>query len=166
MAYRIGLTDVDNVVRHLDHREKDGYVRTETSFFPDNNHSEWVYLKVYKIFKVYLMQMNLDWCRLQPFALLFYLATSTNEFYVGSDESEQTIAKHIATSNGPSGSDREYLFQLAAAVRNLADNRSENDVIDLDPHLFRLESLVRSLTAGKEEKYYPTVSAIINQCDE
>ena len=83
--------------------------------------------------------------------LVFYLATSTNEFYVGSSESEQTIAQHIATSVGPSGSNREYLFELATAVRNLGDY-SENEVIDLDPHLFRLESLVRSITANEEEQ--------------
>ena len=87
---------------------------------------------------------------MDPFALVFYLATSTNEFYVGDGESEETIAQHIATSVGPSGSNREYLFQLATAIRNLGDN-SENDVIDLDPHLFRLESLVRSITANEEE---------------
>ena len=40
VAYRIGKDDIKDVVAHLDHREKDGYVRTEATFFPDKTKSE------------------------------------------------------------------------------------------------------------------------------
>ena len=37
VAYQIGAEDVEQVMQYLDYREKDGYRRTETIFFPRNN---------------------------------------------------------------------------------------------------------------------------------
>ena len=75
--------------------------------------------------------------------LEFYLATETNEFYCG-EESNESIARLIVTSSGPSGTNREYLYRLAAAVRNLGP------LID-DHHLFDLENRVRYLEAQQQD---------------
>lgn len=34
VAYQIGAEDVERVSQYLDYREKDGYQRTETTFYP------------------------------------------------------------------------------------------------------------------------------------
>lgn len=79
--------------------------------------------------------------------LEFYLATESNGFFCG-EESNESIARVIATSSGPSGSNREYLYELAAAVRNLGP------AID-DHHLFDLENRVRYLEAQQQEDSIP-----------
>jgi len=43
------------------------------------------------------------------------------------------IAEQIASSSGPSGSNRDYLLSLAQALRELAE---------YDEHVFEIESLV------------------------
>lgn len=61
----------------------------------------------------------------------------------------ETIARHIVTSSGPSGTNREYLYQLASAVRDLLV--MEYDPNGCDHHLFELENLVRGLEQGKSQ---------------
>lgn len=80
---------------------------------------------------------------MSPFVLEFYLATSDNPFYIGQEPIE-TIARHIVTSTGPSGTNREYLYQLATAVRQLVADEDASDT-SRDSHLFELENLVRAL---------------------
>lgn len=83
-----------------------------------------------------------------PFVLEFYLATSENPFYTG-QEPVETIARHIVTSSGPSGTNREYLYRLASAVRELLVMDEPNGC---DRHLFELENLVRGLEQGKSQQ--------------
>jgi len=98
MAYRI----TPDVFEHLDHREKNGYLRVTTPLtFADGQHEQG----------------------------LVYIATADNAAFLG-EASEQQIADHIAASHGPSGSNAEYLLQLAEALRQL-------DVID--EHVFHIE---------------------------
>lgn len=98
MAYRI----TPDVFEHLDHREKNGYLRVTTPLtFADDQHEQG----------------------------LVYIATADNAAFLG-EASEQQIADHIAASHGPSGSNAEYLLQLAEALRQL-------DVVD--EHVFRIE---------------------------
>ncbi|MET0330163.1 MAG: gamma-glutamylcyclotransferase, partial [Dyella sp.] len=60
---------------------------------------------------------------------LVYIATEENAAFLG-PAPEPDIARHIAASAGPSGPNRDYLIQLAAALREL-----EAD----DPHVFEIE---------------------------
>lgn len=64
----------------------------------------------------------------------------------------ETIARHIVTSSGPSGTNREYLYQLAAAVRHLVMDGDATDT-NGDPHLFELENLVRSLEQANDSSH-------------
>jgi cation transport protein ChaC len=85
----------------LDVREKNGYLRVLTTLHMDDQHTEG----------------------------LVYIATEENAAFLG-PAPEPDIARHIAASTGPSGPNRDYLIQLAAALREL-----EAD----DPHVFEIE---------------------------
>lgn len=75
----------------------------------------------------------------------FYLATSDNPFYTGQEPMDK-IARQIVSASGPSGTNREYLYQLATAVRQLVmDDNLMDTITNGDPHLFELENLVRAL---------------------
>lgn len=87
MAYRVAPA----TFAHLDHREKNGYLRFSTALeFADGSSSEG----------------------------LVYIATADNEAWLG-PASDVDIANHIASSSGPSGANSEYLLKLAAALRAL-----------------------------------------------
>lgn len=87
MAYRVS----PDVFEHLDHREKNGYLRFFTPMtFADGTHEEG----------------------------LVYIATEDNAAFLGAaDEAE--IARHIARSEGPSGHNAEYLLKLSDGLAEL-----------------------------------------------
>ncbi|MPQ58171.1 gamma-glutamylcyclotransferase [Duganella sp. FT27W] len=112
MAYLI----TPEVFAHLDHREKDGYLRLATPIsFEDeeaNNASESV-------------------------LGLVYIATPDNLAFIG-EASERDIAEHIARSAGPSGPNSDYLNHLAHALRELG--RDDPHVFEIERHLVELAS--------------------------
>jgi len=94
-----------DVLMHLDFREKDGYARVITDMtFEDGSCADGI----------------------------VYIATEHNEAYLG-DAPLSEIAAHIQRSVGPSGSNRDYLLQLAEALRDLSEH---------DTHVFALETLL------------------------
>ncbi|MFT5644590.1 MAG: cation transport protein ChaC [Janthinobacterium sp.] len=99
------------VFAHLDQREKNGYLRLATSItFGNGSSSEG----------------------------LVYIATQDNEAFLGV-ASELDIAHHIARSTGPSGPNRDYLNDLAAALRTLGKS---------DPHVFAIEQHLAQIASG------------------
>ncbi|GAB5382501.1 MAG: gamma-glutamylcyclotransferase [Aliiglaciecola sp.] len=90
------------VFDHLDHREKNGYLR----------HSIDIHLSSNRIVQG-----------------LVYIASPDNAAYLG-HASIEDIAKQILNSSGPSGENKDYLFQLADALR--ANN-------EVDEHVFAIE---------------------------
>ncbi|EGN75502.1 uncharacterized protein involved in cation transport [Idiomarina sp. A28L] len=91
MAYKV----TPDVFAHLDHREKNGYLRFFTEFeWLDGNGSV---------------------------EGLVYVAGPDNEAFLG-EANETEIAAHIARSEGPSGQNSEYLLKLAAALRELDEH--------------------------------------------
>ena len=87
MAYLI----TPAVFEHLDHREKNGYLRFASEIrFEDGSGAEG----------------------------LVYIATADNAAFLGED-SEHAIARQIAGASGPSGPNRDYLTHLAMALREL-----------------------------------------------
>ncbi|QYF92339.1 gamma-glutamylcyclotransferase [Massilia sp. PAMC28688] len=104
MAYLI----TPQVFAHLDHREKNGYLRLATDItFDDATTTEG----------------------------LVYIATADNAAFLG-PASEYDIAVHIAASHGPSGPNRDYLMELAQALRAMGKD---------DPHVFAIEAFLGSL---------------------
>lgn len=104
MAYKVS----PEVFGHLDHREKNGYLRFETPLhFADGTEAKG----------------------------LVYIATEENVAFLG-PASEAEIAKHIAQSKGPSGPNDEYLLELAKALRKL--NADDDHVFEIERHLLAL----------------------------
>jgi glutathione-specific gamma-glutamylcyclotransferase len=90
---------------HLDHREKNGYLRLATDIsFEDGGSVEG----------------------------LVYIATHENAAYLG-PATEREIARQIATARGPSGPNSEYLLELAKALRELG--KSDAHVFEIERHL-------------------------------
>ena len=104
MAYLV----TPQVFAHLDHREKNGYLRLAIQIRFDDGSSE---------------------------LGLAYVATEENEAYLG-PATEREIAEQIATSHGPSGPNRDYLIELASALRDLGV---------ADTHVFALEAYLAEL---------------------
>lgn len=71
---------------------------------------------------------------------LVYIATAENAAFLGPAPASE-IARHVAASSGPSGSNRDYLLQLAAALRELDAN---------DPHVFDVERHLLDLLAAEQ----------------
>ena len=94
------------VFEHLDHREKNGYQR-------------------------HPVRIRLDSTGLDAHGLV-YVAAEDNPAYLGPAHIEE-VASHIARSSGPSGSNTDYVLQLARALRKLGDH---------DPHVYALEALL------------------------
>ena len=91
-----------HVFEQLDRREQNGYLRLATAITLD------------------------DGCWVQG---LVYIAAPDNAAFLGA-ATEKEIAQQIATANGPSGPNRDYLNDLAAALRWLGKT---------DPHVFAIE---------------------------
>ena len=97
------------VLAHLDYREKNGYERIVTELlFDDGSRREGI----------------------------IYIATEHNFAYLG-PAPEPDIARHIARSEGPSGLNRDYLVQLADALRSLSVE---------DDHVFTVERYLYTLS--------------------
>ena len=96
------------VFKQLDVREKNGYLRVTTEMtFDDGSHA----------------------------AGLTYIATPENEAYLGA-ASEYEIAQHICNAQGPSGSNIDYLLELAQALRELGL---------YDQHVFEIETHIATI---------------------
>ena len=102
-----------NVFKHLDFREKNGYERRSVNIYFDEMHVSGV----------------------------VYTAATSNPAFLG-DAPLDEIAAQINRCAGPSGTNVEYLLELARALRSL--NVS-------DPHVFELEALVLA-TQGRPNR--------------
>lgn len=97
------------VFDHLDYREKNGYLRlTAEITFEDGNAAEG----------------------------LVYIATEENAAFLG-PASELEIARQIAVSVGPSGRNKDYLIDLADALRELG--KHDSHVFAIEQHLTALD---------------------------
>ena len=105
MAYQVADDAEQAVIRQLDHREKGGYQRLEAPI----HDADGVFCSA-----------------------LLYWATPDNPNYLGCAPLPE-IAQQICASSGPSGDNREYVLELAAALRAIGA---------VDHHVFRLEALV------------------------
>ncbi len=98
-------------LNQLDRREKNGYLRLITDIFFRSGSTE---------------------------KGVVYIAQESNGAYLG-PASELDIARQIAVSKGPSGSNSEYLYLLADALRALGE---------VDHHVFAIEDQLRTLNTN------------------
>jgi cation transport protein ChaC len=104
MSYQV----THDVFEHLDHREKNGYLRFEVDIEFEDGETK---------------------------TGLVYIAAQDNAAYLG-PASEQAIAEQIHNCRGPSGENKEYLLDLAVALRSLE--------VD-DPHVFAIEAALKHI---------------------
>lgn len=111
MGYRIRPADLEEVLAVLDHREQGGYARVSVELrFGDDTKAEGI----------------------------TYLATPDNANYLGEAPLAE-IARQVRSSHGPSGSNVEYVLELAEALRALGAS---------DPHVSELARLIAEPGAG------------------
>jgi cation transport regulator ChaC len=92
VAFRIDELDRDEVLAHLDHREKGGYARHDVRL------------------------EALDGSAVFP--AIVYVATEGNEDWLGPAPLDE-IADTVSRARGPSGPNDEYVHRLAEALREL-----------------------------------------------
>ena len=122
VAYLISEDIADQVFLNLDHREKNGYRR---------------------------QIVNLSLADDRVVQGLVYIASELNHAFLGPAPVSE-MAQQILRSNGPSGSNREYLYNLATSLRALGAE---------DPHVFDLEAAVRALTESAVDTIRATAQA-------
>lgn len=108
IAYLISKKNANKVFQQLDHREKNGYEKLSINLSLLNDISK---------------------------TGISYIAKETNQAFLGS-ASIQSIAAQIISCSGPSGENKDYLFELANSLR---------EYNFIDEHVFELESLVKNL---------------------
>ncbi|BBM86949.1 gamma-glutamylcyclotransferase [Candidatus Uabimicrobium amorphum] len=109
VAYQISSTAFHTTFSYLDHREKCGFHRYEMKFHCRKN----VACKVYT-----------------------YVASEENPCYLG-PASMQEMAEQIHYCKGPSGTNSEYLLELAASLRSLGV--VDDHVFELEKHLQKIQ---------------------------
>ncbi|KAK2152041.1 hypothetical protein LSH36_341g03005 [Paralvinella palmiformis] len=120
VAYKIPAKDAKRIRAHLDYREKGGYKPVSVTFHPrDSSESS--------------------------FDLDIYIGTPDNPFFLGPAKLED-IAQQIYSSEGPSGRNTEYLFELAASLRKIIPETE-------DQHVFDLEKLVKELDEKDDNRH-------------
>lgn len=116
MAYRIDESEKENVIKHLDFREKNGYTRQFVQFYPYTTET-----KEYS----------------KPKDIFIYVALDANESFAG-ESNLKSIADQIFKAVGPSGPNKEYVYKLADAMRIFYPGI-------LDDHLFQLEEYLKEM---------------------
>ncbi|KAL7743171.1 hypothetical protein ACLKA6_016305 [Drosophila palustris] len=137
VAYRIAAMQKSQVLDHLDYREKNGYDRVNLEFHE------------YPTATI-------------PIKVIMYMASQANDSYAGDVWQVQSIARQIFTSAGPSGPNREYLFNLSIAMRELFPDAVDEHLTELvdcvQRHIEHDEPtlLERALSAE--------ITSILNEC--
>ncbi|KAF8178873.1 ChaC-like protein [Mycena galopus ATCC 62051] len=117
VAYTIDPEFETEVRAYLDYREKDGYTMESMPIYGIVDGAETTIIQH-------------AYC---------YVGRKDNPSFIGS-EPLPALAHRIWISIGPSGTNKEYLYNLANAVRELSPQ-------SYDKHLFALEDLVKALDA-------------------
>jgi cation transport protein ChaC len=115
MAYLI----TPEVFAHLDHREKNGYLRVAIDIGFDDGSSE---------------------------EGLVYVAADDNAAFLGAAD-ERDIARQIAAAIGPSGRNRDYLLALADALRALG--KDDPHVFAIERYLGDFGALCADTPGGR-----------------
>lgn len=136
LAYEITVDNMEKTFAYLNFREKCGYSMKTVKFNMINSEDS--------------------------FDCVCYFANEDNIYY-SPEPDTHSIARQICVTVGPSGSNKEYLYNLCLALRQLAYNNNNNHmnntnnnedilnecnnhpILKYDHHLFELEYLVKKL---------------------
>ncbi|KAH0544173.1 hypothetical protein FGG08_001618 [Glutinoglossum americanum] len=118
IAYRIVASRVTEVQEYLDIREINGYSIHYTSFYPGDPSSYG-----------------------GPIHAMVYIGTPDNPQFIGPQD-PQELAEHIWCSKGPSGENKEYLFELEEGLEGLSPESGDKHVRDLAARVREIEDRV------------------------
>lgn len=148
LAYKISTENIENVVNHLDFREKGGYKKKTVLFYPCDFSKSVQSTSNANVFSNDLTSISTASLSIAsdeaPFYLTIYIGEEDNPNYAGT-ENIDIIANHILVSRGISGSNTEYLYKLASAMRAIAPGVQ-------DEHLFALERAVKRLEEERDKE--------------
>lgn len=113
IGYKIAADKTDKVLNHLDFREKNGYDRYETKFYPTDGS--------------------------QAKTTLVYLANEQNPSWNKNHKLED-IACQIHEAVGPSGRNTEYVYNLCDAMRQNFHNIKDDHLFNLEQLLKNMET--------------------------
>ena len=119
-SYKIAEENKAEVLKHLDFREINGYERVETLFYPIEMEDK-------------------------PKKIVLYLANEENPSFAGHKNDLNEIAEQIFCSEGASGRNRDYVYNLGDAMRTFFPE------ID-DQHLFDLEKILKKMELQEASK--------------
>ncbi|CRK99239.1 CLUMA_CG012645, isoform A [Clunio marinus] len=112
MGYKIANDRIDKVLHHLDYREKNGYIRYETLFYPfDETEAK---------------------------STIVYVANEENPSW-NRNHNLKDIACQIYEAVGPSGKNIEYVYNLCDAMRQYFHNIKDDHLDELEKLLKNLE---------------------------
>ncbi|XP_070493362.1 putative glutathione-specific gamma-glutamylcyclotransferase 2 [Chironomus tepperi] len=120
IGYKILSEKSGEVLSHLDFREKNGYERYETLFYPIDN------------------EENVK-------RVIVYVADSSNSSW-NPDHDLNNIAKQVFHAVGPSGENIQYVLNLCQAMREYFPNHFHQDLhlFELEHILIRMQNMKHS----------------------
>lgn len=113
IGYKIANEKKNEVITHLDFREKNGYSRHVTLFYPSDGVS--------------------------PKLTTVYVANEDNPSW-NNDHKIESIAKQIFSAVGPSGRNIAYVFELADALRMYFNNPQDDHLFEIENILKEMQS--------------------------
>ncbi|KAM0712195.1 hypothetical protein Q7P37_011289 [Cladosporium fusiforme] len=130
-AYRIPSKHVAEVKEYLDIREINGYSIQYTPFNHGhqnaNNHQQDMSATMQTITPAAdTAPADIP----HPIKCLVYIGLPDNPQFLGPQD-PQALAEKIVQSRGPSGENRDYLYQLEEALRSLSEESADEHVFDL-----------------------------------
>ncbi|CAM6000206.1 unnamed protein product [Sphagnum balticum] len=131
IAYEIKRENAEKTFEYLNYREKCGYTMHKVQFYASFNLSK---------------DQPHDAAEAGTSLLdaICYFANEDN-FYFSKEPDLVKQAQLIAQAVGPSGSNREYLFNFCQALKSLLVGKLNELENGNDKHIFELENLVRSI---------------------
>ncbi|GAA5997760.1 hypothetical protein JCM5350_003950 [Sporobolomyces pararoseus] len=124
--YYIPPENSEEIWAYLDHREKDGYTQRTVDVYGTTSDGE-----------EYIVEKDVR----------VYVGETDNPSFAGGEDME-TLSSRIAESVGPSGPNKEYLYEVCNSIRQLCP-QSE------DQYLSQLEKLVRKKDSEKSNRPPP-----------
>lgn len=126
VAFKVHASQVCSTIAYLSVREQ-GYTTHKVTFYPCDS-------------------------LMKPMTVLAYIGTETSPSYLG-PASEEHIARQVINTRGCSGSNTEYVLNLASSMREIAPKVH-------DEHLFTLEAKIKELLLSSKHHQKPVVGSV------
>ncbi|EPS42985.1 hypothetical protein H072_3030 [Dactylellina haptotyla CBS 200.50] len=121
-AYLIAPSEVERIKAYLDLREINGYTIHRHPVYHNSRTSESEDIP-------------------NPITAILYIGTPDNPQFVGPPESTSALAQHILDSRGPSGENKEYLYNLYTALEQLAPEAHDSHISELAKAAAKIEGV-------------------------